>query len=145
MSRNVLAIDVSGSVFDNRAFLMDKIGAALTLLNTMTYPEGIPVEVILFDMDVVTAQIVKRAIDFEIPTEARMGGGTDFRCVLNYLKPKADRILTLYVVSDGYMDFGEKPDFPVVFFLEENPIPPYGSVIQMRIGPQTAAHMIKKG
>lgn len=60
------------------------------------------------------------------------GGGTSFVPVIQHIaEDKVDVDLLIYF-TDGYGEFGDKPDYPVLWIMTSDIKPPYGDTVQVK-------------
>lgn len=68
------------------------------------------------------------------PTSFKGGGGTDFRPVFKHLEDSKVPIDIMVYLTDGYGEFGDKPEMDVLWLTTTNVKPPYGDQIQVGVG-----------
>lgn len=68
------------------------------------------------------------------PTVFKGGGGTDFRPVFQHLMDEKIDVDIMVYLTDGYGEFGDKPDLDVLWLTTTNIKPPFGEHIQVGVG-----------
>ena len=149
----VIAIDTSGSVrgVPVQKFLSETFAI---LQHSSSFFEHIHVHILQFDTVVQDDSVITSLEQFKTMTESftlRGFGGTDYRCVFDYIKKKQESgipypLQGLLILTDGYGTYPEKnPGYPTAFlladFLKETPghapIPCYDTIpawaIRLRI------------
>lgn len=121
----VLACDASGSI-DERT-LHQVCGEVLHALSTCERRGSAQLQVVWCDTEV-SAQTVQSEKDLE----PRGGGGTMYSPVFDWVNEHVPHTKGVVYITDGYCsDFGEKPDYPVLWVLtapNEGFQPPFGEV-----------------
>lgn len=133
----VIAIDVSGSIMQREC------DAFIKQINIMRYE--IPAERITllpFNSAIQGKHIKEIYGGDEVPSRFRVGGGTRFECVMNWLKRQDQEPDSLIIFTDlGDSRYGDEPECPVLWATSE-PVydgngwsnrPPFGDVIEVEV------------
>lgn len=133
--RLVVAIDVSGSVFNLAADFLSELRAIVATTGVEA------VELMVFDTMIRHRQTMAPDTDVaKILAGAKGGGGTDFRPVFEAMEDEGSAVLIL--LTDGYGEAPElAPDYPVLWALTATGRCPvdWGACLHARQGPSKAA------
>ena len=118
--------DLSGSVTQAQA---NQASAEVSCVQEELHPEKITV--IPFDTKVSNVQ------EFfpgdEVKLSGAAGGGTDFRCVFDYIAEMEDKPAALIILTDCDGTFPkEAPDYPVLWISTGSCDVPFGDIVQMK-------------
>lgn len=129
-SMGVLAdgIDTSGSI-DGPT--LTAFGAEITAAYHAVHPE----KLINIYCDAEVAHVDEIDQGSELPPfEAHGGGGTDFRPPFQWLEDHDIKPAAFIYLTDGYGPFPkEQPDYPVLWCMTTNVVPPWGEHVRIKI------------
>jgi predicted metal-dependent peptidase len=115
-------IDTSGSMTE------EDISKGVTELNAIRKLYKVPIYFIECDYSVQSARWISP--HEEIP-KVKGGGGTSFVPVMEHISKNKIDIDALVFFTDGYGDFGNAPEFDVVWAINSTVKAPYGQIIRI--------------
>ena len=120
----VVVIDTSGSIGEAELLVF---GGELRGIHTQIRPSH--TYVIYCDTAVQTVDEFEPEDDVVI--RAVGGGGTSFKPPFNYVRDNGIEPHALVYLTDGYGDFPEEPDYPTVWALTSDVVPPFGKALKI--------------
>lgn len=123
----VVAIDTSGSISEDeiKQFIGEVMSIASIGANTLH---------IIFCDAKVQGWYTTSAQDEVRPFRIKGGGGTDFRPVFDEIKRKGIQPAVLVYLTDGYGDYPEQPEYPVLWVMtRDHQKPPFGRVVTLDV------------
>ena len=121
----VIAVDTSGSI--NQRTL------DVFLAETMAFMEQAkPRRIIFCQCDAEINEWVEiDGADDLYGRKLKGGGGSASEPVFDRIKKDGEEPDLIVYLSDGYLSFGPKPDFPVIWGLTEDVTPPWGEIVRV--------------
>jgi predicted metal-dependent peptidase len=116
------SVDTSGSMSEQ------DISKGIAEMDAIRKMYRVPVYLLEADYTVHRAKWVEP--NEEIPS-LKGGGGTSFVPVINHLKENKPDVDVLVYFTDGYGEFGENPEFDVIWVVNSSVQPPYGKTIRI--------------
>lgn len=126
MGEVVVQIDVSGSISKRE---LDYYAGHLSRIVRQCNPNKL--HVLYVDTNV--AKHVEFEQGDEVTLEFFSGGGTHMPAGFDYLADKGITPSVFVCLTDGYTDFGDEPDFPVVWCISSKVNAPYGENIHFEL------------
>jgi len=121
-------IDTSGSI-DTPT--LTAFGAEITAAYNAVHPEKLIN--IYCDADIAHVDEIEQGSELP-PFEAHGGGGTDFRPPFRWLEERGIKPAAFIYLTDGYGPFPtEQPDYPVLWCMTTNVVPPWGEHVRIKI------------
>jgi predicted metal-dependent peptidase len=125
LGRIAIAVDCSGSINDAT---LQEFAAEITAIKKLTNPSAI--DVYYFDSEVSHEESYGPSDELDIKPHG--GGGTAFSPVINAINSKAELPVACVFLTDLYCsDFGDAPDYPVLWVSNGRDTAPWGEVITM--------------
>lgn len=126
MGEVVIQVDVSGSISKTE---LDYYNGHLSRIVSQCNPSKVHV--------IYTDTHVQRHVEFEQGAEVSLdffcGGGTHMPEGFNYLAEHGIEPQVFVCLTDGYTDFGEAPDYPVVWCISSDKVATHGETIHFEM------------
>lgn len=127
MGAMVVVIDTSGSIGENE---LNEFGAEIRDIHKEVRPQ----ELIIMYCDSEINRVDRFGPEDELVFEVIGGGGTDFRPPFRWLEENNITPRALAYLTDGYGDFPQEADFPVIWAINNHDItPPFGDHFVMEV------------
>ena len=126
MGEVVYQIDVSGSVSKQE---IEYYNGHIKRITEQCTPEK--VHVIYTDTEVIKHQVFEKGEEVNINFYS--GGGTCMESGFRYLEEQGINPCVVVTLTDGYDSYTESPDFPTVWCVSSDVVPPYGEVVHFKM------------